>query len=324
MTSNNTKIDFLAREPHHREHAMAIYDKLPEAYKGEFYTDAKSMIKPLNKYVTVFSYGDLKQTQLTRKKAIFCEHGAGMFYAGTSHPSYAGSIIGRKNVALRLSPNKTHADKERETLKGIPVEIIGVPKMDRWVQMRNETEAKWDPDRRPVVAISFHWDCKVCPETRSAFKEYAHILDQLSAKFDVLGHGHPRIIDTIARIYDVHDIEVVRDFNEVLERADIYVCDNSSTIFEFAFTRKPVALINAKPYRKRITHPGNPRFWKHAGMGPQINSPSELLWKIDEAWKDYKKYLPLIDAAVDDVFTFTDGKCADRAVAAMIQFIDND
>lgn len=322
MTQNNTKkVDFFAREPHHAQHAKAIYDKMPEAHKGIFTDDFKKIIVSDNEHVAVFSYGDLRHTQHTRKKVIFGEHGAGMYYNGTAHPSYAGSTQGRNNVVLRLSPNKTHAKKEMETLKGVPVSIVGMPKMDEWAAHRDDFQKTYDPDRTPVVAVSFHWNCRVCPETMSSYKHFAHVLDQVDREFTLIGHGHPRIMNEMRHIYRTLDIKVCADWRRVMKEADIYVCDNSSTIFEFAYLRKPVVLLNAPNYRKNVTHEGNPRFWKYANIGPQVDDPATLTAKIWEAWDDYPKFLPLIDKAVDDVFTYTDGKCAERAVAEIIKIL---
>ena len=72
------------------------------------------------------------------------------------------------------------------------------------------------------------------------------------------------------RFYEAHGIEYVPDFDDVLRRADVYACDNSSTLYEFASTGRPVVVLNAPWYR-----------WKHimafgSGMRPTwaLKSPN--------------------------------------------------
>lgn len=305
------KVDFFAREPHHQRHARAVYEALPERYRGVFTDDHRQIV---NSVVATFAYGDLKMMDRKGKKLIYSEHGVGMFY-NTEHPSYAGSTEHRDNVILRLVPNETIAAKERETLK-CPVKVIGVPKMDKWAKK------SFRPKRhRPTVAISFHWDCLVCPETRSAFRYYEKALYALRENFKVIGHGHPRIMNRLEAIYRRHGIVIERDFEKVLARADVYICDNSSTMFEFAFTERPVVLLNIPAYRKNVTHPGNPRFWKYADMGVQVDKPEDLVRGVSQALKYHQDNLLRIKEMKEEVFTFTDGRCAERAAGAIVEAV---
>lgn len=308
----DTKIDFFAREPHHQRHARAVYDALPEKHRGVFASDPREVI---NDVVATFAYGDLKMMDRHHKKIIYCEHGVGMFY-NTEHPSYAGSNEHRDNVILRLVPNETIAAKERETLS-CPVKVIGVPMMDEWANRSFKVH------RKPTVAISFHWDCLVCPETRSAFKHYRKAIGELRQHFKVIGHGHPRIIDRLTSIYREFGITIEKDFDKILSKADVYLCDNSSTIYQFAFTEKPVVLLNMPAYRKDVTHPGNPRFWKYADIGIQVEQPEELVDAVKRAVKYYQDYIPRIREMKRDVFTFDDGKCAERAATAMVEAVSS-
>jgi hypothetical protein len=308
--SEYLNLQFFAREVHHRKHAQAIADK--------FYLSVESDIKNITAdYVVVFSYGDLKLIDELGKKIIFCEHGVGMYYSDSDHPSYAGSLLHRENVVLRLSPNESHAEMERKILS-CPVEVIGLPKLDKYA-VRNYRLKR----HTPRVAISFHFDCKVNPETRTSFGFFKTALSLLVSQFKVLGHGHPRLIDRIQHHYRAWGIPIKRSFeDDILERADVYVCDNSSTIFEWLITKKPIVLLNPPFYRKAVTHKGNPRFWKHSGIGPLCEDPNDLPRCINYAIQHHKDYLPAIEEARKDVLTFLDGKCADRAYEAIKKCID--
>ncbi len=307
-----SRIDFFTREVHHAAHAWAIYSALPEQYQGVFTSDITTL---QNDHVAVFCYGDLKAVDKLEKKIVFGEHGIGAYY-NIVHPSYAGSTVHRKHIVLRLSPNIQHATKERETLT-CPVEIIGVPKMDKWADRTFSIDKE-----NPTVALSFHFDVKVCPETRSAFRPYVRMFPYLRAEFQkIIGHGHPRLIEHAAGHYIKNNIPIERDIEVVMEHADVYVCENSSTIFEFAFLRKPVVLINREEFRRSVTHSGNPRFWKYADIGPQVNNPEDLSAGIWEAVNNFENYLPRIEEMRQDVFTFTDGSAAQRAANAIVAIL---
>ena len=301
------KITFFAREKHHITHAQAI--------ARAFGQDVVSSLNDVKgDYVCVFSFGDLKDVNQLGIPIIFCEHGVGMFY-NEEHASYAGSMKSRENVCLRLSPNKTHADKERETLD-CPVEVIGVPKLDKFAN-RN-WRVNYD---KPTVAISFHFNCFVNQETRSSFKYFEKIIPELAKEFNLIGHAHPRLMLEIESFYRKHKIRIIKDFEEVLELADVYCIDNSSTIFEWCISGKPIVLLNPPYYRKDVEHKGNPRFWKFSDIGPLCEKPEDLVKCIKEATQNHGKYIKRIREATQEVLTFTDGKCAERAVEAIKKHI---
>jgi hypothetical protein len=302
-------LQFFAREIHHRRHAKAIADK--------FELPVEDDIKKITAdYVVVFSYADLKLVDELGKKIIFSDHGTG-FYYNEEHPSYAGSLLHRENVVLRLSPNESHAEMERKILK-CPIVVVGLPKLDKYA-----TKGYRLKRHCPRVAISFHFDCKVNPETRTSFGFFKPALPLLKGQFKVLGHGHPRLIDRIQHHYKVYGIPIKRSFeDEILEQADVYVCDNSSTIFEWLITKKPVVLLNPPFYRKAVEHKGNPRFWRHSGIGPLCEDPNDLPRCINYAIQHHKDYLPNIEEARKEVLSFLDGKCADRAYQAINNLIN--
>lgn len=309
-------VDFIAREPHHRHHAKAVYDALPLKYRGVFSSSIADISRSGNRFCAAFSYGDLKLANDLNRKTIYADHGVGFFF-NTEHPAYAGSTAGRENCILRLSPNEMHANREREVLT-CPIEVVGVPVMDKWANVHGNV-----PIHNPKIAISFHWDGRVVPETRSALAHYVSILPELKKHFTLLGHGHPRIMDRMERIYRTHKIPVERDFDKVLEWCDVYISDASSTIYQAAFAKKAVVLLNCPHYRKDVEHVGNPRFWKYADIGPQVDSPRELVPAIKDAVLNHHKYQPRIKETIQAVFAYTDGKCAERAAKAIIREVEN-
>jgi hypothetical protein len=275
---------------------VPIWNKLPKEYKGDFYTKHDLVVdiptikyysnKELRNFVTqsinpllISSYNEFLRLKKD-KPLLFMEHGAGQTYLST-HPNYSGGRGMKNNCLLFLCPNEHNLNGYKMNFPNVPSEIIGCPKLDKW---HNRPPKKMDS--RPIVAISFHWDCQVVPETRSGFNFFKSSLGSLSRarSFKIIGHGHPNIIDELIPVYEEHKIEVVRSFDEVLDRADLYVCDNSSTLFEFASLDRPVVVLNPPYYRRSVEH--GLRFWEYSDIGYNCDSPYQLKDTIRKALKD--------------------------------------
>ncbi len=176
----------------------------------------------------------------------------------------------------------------------------------------------------PVISTSFHWG--MLPSKRSpiaeqfgSFNEYASMMRPLADHFTVLGHGHPRDIRRFERVYRRAGIETVRDFDEVCERADLFVIDTNSCAFEFASTGRPVVLVNGKHFRRDVEH--GLRFWAASGVGVNCNSPAELIPAVRLALEDKPAQRKAREKALDIVYKFRSG-AASRAAAAIVEWVD--
>jgi hypothetical protein len=336
-------VDFIAGETHFLDHLHPIWAALPETARGEiclvrtgsdsnplaqldchaqyrrfegchrFLTPGKALnwLQRRAGPVVTASYRDAKLAQRVGRPQVFCEHGAGQSYGG-EHNSYSGGRGARRNVRLFLCPNQGCAERNQEAFPDAEVAVIGCPKLDHWHQMPPL------PRRQPpIVAISFHWDCAVVMETRSALPFFRPALPALAERWMVLGHGHPRIMERLLPIYDALDIEPVYDFEEVLERADCYVCDNSSTMFEFASTGRPVVVLNPPWYRREVNH--GLRFWEAAGVGVNCDRPQDLAGAVATALQDPPHQREARRQAVSIAYGYTDGRAAQRAALAILE-----
>jgi len=227
----------------------------------------------------VCSYGDLSRAYGVdpRRRFVFMEHGVGHGYSG--HPGYAGGKGKRAKVSLFLAPNEFVRARTERVLPGVKQVVIGTPKMDGWKDedRRMKDEGASSAQREKVVCISFHWNGeKIAPEAGNAFAHYKRALPELArcGEFKLIGHGHPRAMEYFAQIYEKMEIEVVRDFEAVMERADVYVNDISSTLYEFCVTGKPVVMLNAPWFRRNVTH--GIRFWDYTDIGLQVDEPGQL------------------------------------------------
>lgn len=330
------RVDLLASERHFLDHLAPIWRALPMEHRGQVLvrenllehargrgiearghaktSEAAKVLKASKGLVLVASFRDYDTARTAGRRIVFAEHGAGQSYS-SQHTSYAGGAS-RADVALFLVPGDDPAGRNRRAHPRIKQAVIGCPKLDSWHLRKPKRRA-----RRPVVAISFHWDCMVCPETRSAWSHYRGILAELAAdkRWTLLGHGHPRILEQLRPVYQQLGIKVVTDFDQVLEEADLYVVDNSSTLFEFASVDRPVVVMNCPLYRRSVRH--GLRFWDAASVGPQVEQPGQLAETIAKALGDPPEQQAARRRAVAKVYKFTDGQAARRAAEAILEVL---
>lgn len=248
------KIHAVGSLAHYRNHVEAVWKHLPSGLKGEeSWGRGASVPKGADPRDLVMVAGFYDLDRARGHKVIYIEHGAGQSYweeNGKPHPAYHGSEHPEKVIAY-ISPNQKVADTW-----GRPAFACGSPVCDPHPLITD--------NERPVVAITFHWDCLLFPETRSALDHYVNHLGAFVRflrmwGFDVIGHHHPRDgrLPTIWRNLQVQSA----DIHEVRERADVLVVDNSSLAYEMLYLNRTVVTLNAPWYRRDVEH--GLRFWEH-------------------------------------------------------------
>lgn len=328
-------VDFSAREGHFVDHLFPVWRELEPTLRGTFFTSAASAPRarglgispvvegwprrsPRTSPVVVASWGDLKVAHRTRRPIVLLEHGAGQTY-GNRHSSYAGGR-GRENVKLFLVPGPHPAGRNRRTYPSTPNVEIGSPRVDELAKIPRSIAG-------PAAAISFHWRCEVVRETYTALDHYAPLLAEVRAALELegvelLGHAHPRIADEASAIYRGAGIEFVETFEEVVARADLYACDNSSTLFEFAALGRPVVVLNAPHFRRDVHH--GLRFWTEADVGLNVDGPEELAPAVLKALEDPPELAEVREAALDRIYPVRDGSSALRAAIAVEDLVRGD
>lgn len=322
-------IDAYATEKHFLEHIAPAWLALPESARGvltvprPLLPTARALdienvrvgyalgMNRAHVPVLVASWGDLVRSR--PRSVVFMEHGAGQTYE-PQHRSYAGGF-GRERVSLFLCPSERVAAINRAAYPDARVDVVGCPMLDRW---HGRDYPRHDP---PVVAISFHWDARLFPEARTAFPHYQGVLGELASQpdFRVIGHGHPRIIRRLAPTFRAEGIEVVSDFDQVLERADLYACDNSSSLFMFASTGRPVVVMNAPWYRRNVDW--GLRFWDAADVGYQVDEPDEVVPMIRDALVDPPAQRQRREEIVAGIYAHRDGTAAQSAADAITDWL---
>jgi len=136
----------------------------------------------------------------------------------------------------------------------------------------------------------------------------------------LVAHAHPRGKPIMRAFYNHHIIRFIDDFEEVMEVADVYVNDCSSTAFEFLVTGKPVVLLNIPTFRKNVDF--GARFWRYADVGIQVDRPKDLLGAVLKTMWEPNSHKQERKKAVHDLFPYL-GTSADRAAATIIDHIFN-
>lgn len=298
------KIDFFASEPHFYDHILPIWDALPFECQGVFYITKYVFERRESSYsrctvglptesklTLVASFGDYKKTT---GDVVYMEHGIGHTYSN-DHPSYAGGA-GKDRVVLFLNQHSISYQKNIRRYPNVKSVIVGTPKMDKVGTIPSN-------NKKPIVCISFHWDCHMVRETQSAFFEYKESVRCLAnhKDFDLIIHAHPHENwqETVRKAFP--SIPFYENFEQVLRIADIYVNDNSSTMYEFLLTEKPVIVMNSHMYRRTVNH--GIRFWDYI-PGIQVNKGRELEKAILRTIKDPHEFEKTRKEIVDVLYPY--------------------
>src|SRR5574338_484419 len=278
------QVDAYATMDHWFEHVASLWKHLEPDFRGSIYMGSYDLcsvasradvaaiaIHPprSNRPILVASWRDAQRCLRAGRRVILMEHGMGQHFVGSDNPSYSGSSEHAK-LALRLVPNEYAAERHRAALPSVPVEVIGCPKMDELIQT--------PPPARGMVALSNHWGGSTTsvPEMGGAWDVWhQHYAAIPAAHPGALGHAHPKLWPTMHRTLANLGFEPVRWCADVARRADVYVCDGVSTLFEFAALDRPVVVLNPPHFRKDVEHGG--RFWEWADIGVQVDDPTDIV-----------------------------------------------
>lgn len=319
-------IDFIASETHYVDHLAPIWVALPDTVRGSFIVpDAASVharslgIRPVyegNGDVLVgASWPDVANSHYRR--TVLMEHGIGQTYQGLEwNPHYAGGST-RAGVDLFLNPNGWVALLNQQANPGALHYTIGSPFVDMLrvnLKSASERAGSYHP-----VAVSFHYSGgDLCPEMGNAFSWIKDELPKVHERFSLLGHAHPREWPYIRDWYVQHEIPAAWWFPVVASTASVYICDNSSTLYQFAALNKPVVVLNPPQYRREVRH--GLRFWQYADVGHQVDTPSHLLQAVEWALEDEPAIADRRQAITAKLFPHA-GEGANRAVDALVSLL---
>lgn len=324
------RIDLYSSFSHYLDHLLPVFLALDPSERGDVWLSPQifdladavglpaarcGLPAPSGRPCLVAGYRD---HATVGRRTILLEHGAGQQYRGDARsredPSYAGSP-GYDRCVLFLAPHDRVAQLWRKRYPSTPAVAVGCPKLDR-------LHAKL-PRRmtgsQSTVAVSFHWDCRLIPETTSAWPHFDAALPAFAETMRangvrVLGHAHPRIARRLRPRWDELGVEWA-DAHSVLSQADLLAVDNSSFAPEFASLGKPVLWLNAPWFRRDVEHHG--RFWEWSRGQVECDDPDRLADAVLGALADPPEVRAAREAMVASVYVATDGGASQRAVDAI-------
>jgi len=318
-------IDFFASEPHYVDHLVPTWRALGDDERGEFRVLPASTVerarhhgvdarvgtprraRSTSSVLVVAAHRDLwARSQEVEQRVVLVEHGAGQTYVGMDRGEYSGGA-GREPYAAFLCPSPRVARNNLARYPETPALVVGSPRVDELLRIAKY--ATRNPE--PTVAVSFHWPCRGAPEAGSAWRTFLPAVRELVSVGRVLGHGHPRMLPRLVDAYRRMGVEIVPTFEQVVAEADVYACDNSSTMYEFAAaTGRPVVAMNAPEWRRDVEH--GLRFWSHV-PGPQVDRLEDLRTVVEAVLGGSSERSDLWERAVEETFPLRDGEAALRS-----------
>jgi CDP-Glycerol:Poly(glycerophosphate) glycerophosphotransferase len=319
-------IDCYVSRRHYLSHVAPVWGALPSEQRGTLYVGGRlvgdaavQVLGAISKNMTLLSPGPrvLVASQMDyqqvaqRRRVVYMQHGSGQSYGGDPDPAVnrAASYAGGDNqdrTDLFLMPGPHPAQRCRERYPHIPVEEIGCPALDRWLN---------DPPlaaKEPLIALAWHWENNsLCPESRTALPHFRSALPGLMDRYAVIGHGHPRAKGLAESVYAPLGIPWV-DYETVMTFASVLVTDNSSIGWEFMATGRPVVWLTPPWYRRDVDHGlrFGPAFKAQGHV--EVESPEDLLGAVESVLTSP----PVMD--LSGVYSHLDGRSLERAAAAIV------
>ncbi len=267
------------------------------------------------------------------RRLILVEHGAGQAYPGdprsAGHPSYSGGR-GHEAVRLFVCPSETVAARWREAYPDARTAVVGCPALDRYhaggvlPSGGASTGSASHDGAGPVVALAFHWNCGLIPETTSAWPFFAgRPLQALRAAADAArvqlrATAHPRLLGEIRAECGKAGIPVVtRDV--VLREAGVLVVDNSSIGPEAASVGVPLVWFDSPRYRADVEHGG--RFYDWVQGQVRVSDVGQVVEAALRALDDPPDVAAARERMVRSVYAYADGHAAERAAAAIVEVV---
>lgn len=173
------------------------------------------------------------------------------------------------------------------------------------------------PPNARGVGVSFHWDCRVCPETKATWREWLPEVTRLSEVRPVLATAHPRAWRMLAGAYAARGIPASQEFTDLVDSCWLFICDNSSAMYEWAGLGRPVLCLQGAQYRRDAGH--GLRFYD-ATPGPLVWPSETLAMHVERAEGDgYAECMEYAGVACEAAYGLPrfDGLATERAAAAI-------
>ncbi len=325
------RIDATGRLSHYIDHLAPTWRALPSEARGTFWVTPDLLDHAERRGVEATAYRghdvpwagdgpilvaatqDIERAAPTGRPLAYQGHGVGQAFLmpdGTRRRKYSGGT-GFEAVHLFLAVNDRHAALWRAAYPAAETVVVGCPKLGGRTREAGP--------RGTLVVASFHWRARIgVPEARNAWPEYSPSLPALARRYDLAIHSHPRFQREPRAWAKRLGVEFIEDFEDVLDRAAVYVNDASSTLYEFAAYGGPVVVLNSRTFRRDVHH--GLRFWDMADVGVQVDQRSQLVAAVGWALEDNPVRAARRRQISRELYPFDDP--AERAAGALIHLLD--
>lgn len=260
------RLGYVASQPQYAEHLRPIWEASPGPFGIHPSGEADRWL--------VASSADLRQVV-----DVYMEHGVGLAW----HKPDILRMIAKATV---LAPNDFIADRYRQ--EGIAATVVGTPKLDGYLALPSGA----------AVAVGFHWTSAVYSRV---MQDYEQPIRDLASQVEVIGHGHPRAWRKLEPFWRHLGIEAVPDFRDVVSRSRLWVCDHSSTLYEYAALDRGVVLL--KGMGNRPFESTGLRYTSFSGIGPHAD-PRNLVDTVLEALGAPEKHAGFRQEATTELFPY--------------------
>lgn len=311
-------IDAYCSQPHYAEHLQPVLDALPPSRRGLLHCHPADRNDRLLRGLDVtFGYPSTRGTDpviiagyqdqnVVHRPVVLLSHGAGQTYRGVDLGSYDGGP-GRECVRLHLCPNERSAQRNRDRYPNSTAVAVGCPKLDRYRQI--------SPPPIDVLAVAFHWNCRVVPEAGWAWPTWADAIVKLAEIRPVVGHCHPRARRELLGWFNDAGIEYVSTVPELLARAQTLIVDNSSLAYEWAAVDRPVVFLDDASWSPDANHGlrfGDPLPGPRAGAEGSLADLQAALARVGR----YRQERLFV---AQEVYGRLDGGASERAAVAVME-----
>jgi hypothetical protein len=262
-------------------------------------------------------------------KLIHTRHGAGDRAIGFNPESAGFDLVLVSGPKIR---DRLIADAG---LRPEQIALVGYPKFD--LCAGNRFADTFPAPGRPVVLYNPH----PSPKLSSWFKHGAAVLEAFREqdRYNLIFAPHVMLFErkwvvtvdppSVARVVPpgpelradprihIDTGSAASSDMSYTNRADIYLGDVSSQVYEFLRAPRPCLFINSHG----VDWQGDPNYL-HWQAGPVLESAEGLLEKIDAALAAHRDYAPRQQALIDATFSLSDRPSAERAADAITAFLE--
>lgn len=262
-------------------------------------------------------------------KLIHTRHGAGDRAIGFN-PESAGF-----DLVLVSGPKIRDRLMKDAGLKPEQIALVGYPKFD--LCANNRFADSFPAPARPTVLYNPH----PSPKLSSWFRHGAAVLEAFRGqdRYNLIFAPHVMLFErrwvvtvdppSLARVVPpgpefarephihIDTGSAASSDMSYTNRADIYLGDVSSQVYEFLRVPRPCLFLDSHGVDWR----GDPNYL-HWQAGPVLESPEGLLDAIDAAVASHSDYAPVQQALIDATFSLADRPSAERAADAITAFLE--